>query len=313
LLAFGLAIGAASGALAQPIPEIEPVNSAPPGQPGVPGAPFWSAEGGLAPGDVDFYDHGPVVPFPPGAPVMITGATFTAPWFLVPATPAPASDTVIGAFGPAGIGAPISTDDDDGPGFNSSHSFTAPAGSPLFHGVTGFPDFGFVGAHGITAAFYRFVVSAGGAPEFEPNGTIPTANPMPPLIAGATANEGALVTGDVDYFFLPIAAGTFVTGSVYDFTPVGGPAMDTLLGVFDPGGLLLGFDDDEGPFFNSGLAFVAPATGVYTFAVSGFGDPDFDGIGHTAVGPYRLVVSVPAPGAISLLVLGGLIGARRRR
>jgi hypothetical protein len=123
-----------------------------------------------------------------------------------------------------------------------------------------------------------------------------------------------LLPGDVDYFSMPIAAGAFVTGSTFDFTPVGGPALDTLLGVFDPGGALMGFNDDDGPALLSALAFVAPVSGVYSFAVTGFGDPDFDGTGHSETGVFRLVVSVPEPAGMTLLVgLGCILASARRR
>jgi hypothetical protein len=290
----------ASSVYSQPIPELEPLNNVPPGQPGAPTAPFWSAEGSLLSGDVDFYFHGPALAFPPGVPVMITAATFTAPFFTFP-DPVPSGDTFIGTFDPiGGIASPVSTDDDDNPGANSSHHFTTLPGTPLVHGITGFPDFAFIGAHSVSAPFYRFVVSSGAPPESEFNGTIATANPLPAPIFGVTANTGDLMPGDVDYFSMPIVAGSFVTGSTFDFLPAGGPAVDTLLGVFDPSGALMGANDDDGPAFLSALAFVAPVTGVYSFAVTGFGDTDFDGIGHTEVGPYRLVVSVPEPAAVTV-------------
>jgi hypothetical protein len=126
---------------------------------------------------------------------------------------------------------------------------------------------------------------------------------------------GELSAEDVDYYSIPVAAGAFVTGSTFDLTPVGGPALDTLLGVFHPSGALMGFNDDDGPGLLSAFAFVAPVSGVYTFAITGFGDADFNGSGHTELGPYRLVVSVPEPaGAVLLIGLAGvLLSAYPRR
>ena len=167
----------------------------------------------------------------------------------------------------------------------------------------------------ITLPQYRLVISSGGAPEFELNDTILTANPMPPLIASATATEGFLVAGDADYFSLTVVSGAFVTVSIFDFTPIGGPALDTMLGVFDPGGTLMGFDDDDGPALLSSLAFIAPVGGTYSFAVTGFGDFDFDGTGHSETGPYRLVVSasVPEPSSMMLILTAMVfVGLRRR-
>jgi hypothetical protein len=88
--------------------------------------------------------------------------------------------------------------------------------------------------------------------------------------------------------------------------------MDTMLGAFLPGGALIGYDDDEGPGLNSGLAFITPVSGLYTFAVTGFPDSGFVG-SHGETGPYRVVVSIPAPGSLCLLGIGALLTVRRRR
>lgn len=64
-----------------------------------------------------------------------------------------------------------------------------------------------------------------------------------------------------------------------DFTS---PTPDTTLGVFDEGGVLTAVDDD-GSFFGDGTASAllgqaVNADGSIRFAVSGFGDFDFDGL-----------------------------------
>ncbi len=67
-----------------------------------------------------------------------------------------------------------------------------------------------------------------------------------------------------------------------------------------------------------GYNFIAPQTGTYTLALTGYGDWDFDGVGHPEAFDYRMVVSVPEPGSAALLALavmlaGTLAHTRRRR
>jgi hypothetical protein len=279
-------------AFAQPALEIEP-NGFPPGTiPVPPGLPHFAVLGAIAPGDVDYHECGPVFPFPTIFPVP--GGFISASTWTSPGIPPLTEDTYLGAFLPAAVPPFVSVDDDDNPAFNSAHHFTVPFGPPpLSHVVTGFGDPGFVGAHAITTP-YCLVVSHFGLPEVEPNDVIPAANPLPPLTFGTTAMEGMLlptpIGGDVDMYSMGVAAGAWVTFAVYDFSPVGAPAMDTFIGVFDPAGFLIDVDDDDGPALLSALSFLAPAAGVYTFAVTGFPDAGFAGA-HGVVGPYRAVIA----------------------
>ena len=80
------------------------------------------------------------------------------------------------------------------------------------------------------------------------------------------------------------------------------PAPDTTLGVFDEADGLLDVDDD-GSFFGDGLAsafigYPVNPDGSIRFAVSGFGDEDFDGlidgaaIGHGESGGFDVLLTV---------------------
>ena len=71
-----------------------------------------------------------------------------------------------------------------------------------------------------------------------------------------------------------------VTASLFDFTPDVSADHISMLGIYAPDGSLLTLDEDSGPGLLSAVHFFAPQTGIYTVAVTGFGDWDFDGVGH---------------------------------
>ncbi|WP_432971735.1 hypothetical protein [Dactylosporangium sp. CA-233914] len=100
-------------------------------------------------------------------------------------------------------------------------------------------------------------------------------------------------------------------------------ALDTVVGLYDAGGVLVASDDDSGPGLSSLLDFTIPATGDYFLMVAGYGlgtvlpeDP-FDsgsGLGTGREGAYNLDVSLAFPDldfyAVDLLagdVLGGSV------
>jgi uncharacterized protein (TIGR03382 family) len=94
-----------------------------------------------------------------------------------------------------------------------------------------------------------------------------------------------------------------------DFTSV-----DTVIGIFDSGGVLLDFDDNEGP---GDFSFIEIQLTPGTYYIGITGAPDFAFTGsHTVTGGYKLIVGfniIPAPGALALLGVAGLVGRRRRR
>lgn len=155
---------------------------------------------------------------------------------------------------------------------------------------------------------------AGGIMEVEPNDSFGGAQVLPddffePFGAGSV--EGFLGADDVDFFKVDLVAGVLATASIFDYTPEDGFDNDSILGVFDPGGTLFDFDDDDGPGFLSSIHFFPPVSGEWAFAVSGFGDDDFDG-SHGEEFQYRLVVT-PEPSAFGLLLVGAALVARKRR
>jgi len=102
--------------------------------------------------------------------------------------------------------------------------------------------------------------------------------------------------GDVDFVGLgPLAVGDVLTAVS---TPLESDfySPDTVLGVFDAAGHRLKFNDDSpGVGFGSALSFEVSAEEVYFLAISGYGDPTFQGF-HGESGDYALTVSVlPAP------------------
>jgi MYXO-CTERM domain-containing protein len=125
---------------------------------------------------------------------------------------------------------------------------------------------------------------------------------------------GAGGAGDVDFFSISLVEGEIIvmTTTPLDDPPVHGDP-DTIIGIFDSGGALLDFDDDDGIGLGSSLFFAVPSTGTYFIGITGF--PDFDFLGdHPQDGFYLLSVKVaPAPGALALLGLAGIFGRSRRR
>lgn len=98
--------------------------------------------------------------------------------------------------------------------------------------------------------------------------------------------------GDVDFFsfqgLVPGASFAAETANVDDGD------FDSLLGWFDDGGFLIEFNDDintgEGNYL-SRISGSVPASGVLTFAVTGYGDDAFVGE-HFEEAPYELLLSI---------------------
>ena len=152
--------------------------------------------------------------------------------------------------------------------------------------------------------------------ESEANNSYATANFIAAALypTAGVAIDGSLNPGDVDYFSFNLAAGDLVGLSTYDFSGNTSSALDTMIGVFGPGGAFFDFDDDDGIGFLSMYQFQVPTSGTWAFAVTGFGDGDFNGSDHTEEGDYKLgfvINPIPEPATLSLLALGAL--ALRRR
>lgn len=242
------------------------------------------------------------------------------------------NDSLMGVFFPGGV--PHDRDDDSGPGLLSTYHFRAFGSGRHGIAISGFGDVGFSGSGHTENYNYKFVAATSNTlVENEAgagNGTYASANPIPAgaYPTGAVAIGGALSTGDVDYFTFFFNAGDYVTSAIFDLTtdplPPDGDVSDgnengdsdSLLGIFGPGGVLLDSDDDAGAGRTSAHHFIVPTTGLYAFAVSGFGDPNFDGVGHSEAFEYRLLVGInpiPGPAGASVLAIAGAAMLRRRR
>lgn len=154
--------------------------------------------------------------------------------------------------------------------------------------------------------------------------------------APTTHYEGSHVSGGLDFFTFDFAG---VSGG-YDYLNIrlgAGLAgtMDTEVALYDAGGNLVWTDDDGGAglfsqlSFGSGDPLSAPdlaagasglslAAGSYTIVTGGY-NTNFTPlmaniVAGTAAGGYSMDITyAPAPGALALLGLGGLVAGRRRR
>ena len=158
--------------------------------------------------------------------------------------------------------------------------------------------------------------------EIESNNTLGTANSIGlfDIPGGSMAIDGALTAGDVDWFEFSLGN----TASLSFFAAFGGPG-DGLMQIVAAGGDVIAFDDDSGIGFMPSIQLDDLGAGTYYIGFSGFGDVDSgsvasdelaDGIGHTEAFAYKLSVGftiVPAPGAMALLGMGGIVATRRKR
>lgn len=101
---------------------------------------------------------------------------------------------------------------------------------------------------------------------------------------------------DVDFFtFTGLTPGAAFTAETLDPDENN---IDTYLGWFDNSGLLIGEDDDGGGGPSGWLSLiegVVPEDGTLTFAVTGYGDINFDG-DHADTGTYELQLQLESAG-----------------
>lgn len=159
--------------------------------------------------------------------------------------------------------------------------------------------------------------------EVEDNNSLATANDLGSfgIPGGSIVIDGALSEGDVDWFAFTLED-TATLSLFAGFAPGG---ADGILQIVDAGGDVIGFDDDNGVGFMPALQIENLAAGDYFMGFSGFGDVGADsvdtdeladGLGHSQDFVYKLTMGftiVPAPGAMALMGMGGLVMARRRR
>jgi hypothetical protein len=135
-----------SGVASATIDEVEPNNSLATAQVlpfGTPGSE--AVLGSLTPGDVDFYSVD-----------LVAGHLFTANIFDFTPGDDTDNDSVLALFDSDGD--LIALDDDGGPGFLSVLFLIVPETGTYTIGVTGFPDFDFVGDHG-EDFIYKLVIN----------------------------------------------------------------------------------------------------------------------------------------------------------
>ncbi len=181
---------------------------------------------------------------------------------------------------------------------------------------------------------------------------IPDAPAAAPFTAQMTVGVGPLTTirgggdfaGDsVDAYCIHI----FDVGA-FSATTVGGTTQDTQIWLFRPDGMGVSFNDDSTGLQSTVTGAFVPGPGLYILAVSPYDADALDGAGaalwlDTPFGterapdgpgaggpvmawsagptliPYSISLTgatyceVPAPGALALMGLGGLVAARRRR
>jgi len=142
-----------------------------------------------------------------------------------------------------------------------------------------------------------------------------------------TAN-GTLAAGEIKWYKFTVAS-AIGAGNLYEWLQINtnGSALstnnDTEIGLFNAGGDLLAEDDDGGDgllsllqYGNGGLQGAGLAAGDYYLALGAFNTTFSGGFGATSASTYTGAFQlnlIPAPGAMALLGLGGLIVGRRRR
>jgi|GEM_PF-2534844 len=145
-------------------------------------------------------------------------------------------------------------------------------------------------AAALGAACAGFVALASGTPGRAAEPAEPVA--VVPGPGGVAVRAGALEPLDVDAYAVDLDAGDLLFAALFD--PEDGAFLDTRLGLF-AGGALLIEDDDGGDGLLSRLAFQASASGTHELRVTGFRDAGYTGAhaeGAGAPAPYTLVVGV---------------------
>jgi hypothetical protein len=133
---------------------------------------------------------------------------------------------------------------------------------------------------------------------------------------GSVLGDLIVDNNDADYYSFTVADNTRITLSV---SAPEGPQFgdDPMVGLFDPNGDILTFDDDGGPGFDAFLTFDLLAGGTYFAAVTGYADFDFDGGDSDSTDfLYQLQIKaspIPLPAPIALLGAGVVMLAGRRR
>ena len=174
-----------------------------------------------------------------------------------------------------------------------------------------------------TVAACAGATHAGFFSEFENNNTLALANYLGSIGApgGSFVIEGSIGDSDVDWFSFTLDN----DASLSFFSVFGSNNGDGVMQIVAAGGDVIAFDDDSGVGFMPALQIENLTAGTYYIGLSGFDDVDdtsvasdelADGIGHNQNFTYKLNAGfsvVPAPGAVALFGMGGIMMTKRRR
>lgn len=165
---------------------------------------------------------------------------------------------------------------------------------------------------------------AGAYSEVEGNNTLGTANGLGIFSApgGSVIIDGILGDNDVDWYSFTLSD----TASLSVFAAFAfADGSDGVMQIATDSGDVIAFDDDSGFGLMPAIQIGSLAAGTYYVGFSGFGDVDSssvdsdelaDGLGHSENFGYKLSIGftiIPAPSALALLGMGGLVMTKRRR
>jgi hypothetical protein len=134
--------------------------------------------------------------------------------------------------------------------------------------------------------------------EIEPNNTRSQATPVTSpasflsseIPAAGIQVGGALVPADVDWYAVGVQAGERLMISVSETG--GGREHDPILDVFDPTGVLVASNDDDGPRRLPQIQITATASGDWTVRIRGFAEDPAEPDLHDEDFDYQLVLAV---------------------
>ncbi|MEZ6192489.1 MAG: hypothetical protein R3C45_14530 [Phycisphaerales bacterium] len=213
----------------------------------------------------------------------------------------PYPDTVLGVYDL--FGGVYKIDDDGSPVGDGRASglfqVALNGGTDINLGVTAYPDYDLIGDHDVSGAYVLHIAV------YDFFGDLIDTIEQPGELSPGIVNsysfsdfnwfqgnydawiDNTVAVNDVDFFEFT----GLIPGTAYVAEVTGPEYLDTYMGLFDGVGNLLATDDDGGQLAFSRLLGTADAGGSLVYAVTGYGDLDFQG-GHESVGAYTLGLKV---------------------